>query len=250
VERNLLNFWQGLRRSEQELEQEKEVETEIEVEILHQTPAHDVDWNYSLVGQWRTVDYLRNGVISPLSEVVQSIIKYESSSPRHMISWPTNIYCSQNFVNTLATSISSGPRVLNNYLRPVNALLCVEKDIILISEMELNNLLPYFWRGPALASRNSRVRLMNFSFLETRRDTLPIPLSLHLDLSPSSSPQDLSILALQVFNGDPMYGNRQSLLQTLLIEKDSGKKNAIELVSMRGKIHQFDKSDLDFFDAD
>jgi hypothetical protein len=77
---------------------------------------------------------------------------------------------------------------------------------------------------------------MNLSLLETRTDSITI--------------EDLSILALQVFNGETMYGSRQSFLPSLFTGPESGKKKAIELVSMRGNIHKFDKSDLDFFDID
>jgi hypothetical protein len=100
-------------------------------------------------------------------------------------------------------------------------------------------------------SGDNQVRLMNLSFLEARTDSLPISLSIHFGLNPSSiTIEDLSILALQVFNGEPMYGRRKKLLNVLFTKAEAGKKNAIELVSMRGNIHKFDKSDLDFFEID
>jgi hypothetical protein len=62
--------------------------------------------------------------------------------------------------------------------------------------------------------------------------------------------RDDLLLALELFDGEPMYGSRKDDLPLLLMNPDFGKKNAIELVSMRGKGHLLDKSDLDFFDTD
>jgi hypothetical protein len=232
---------------ERELEQEKEVEKEIEIEFIQQSPDSEVDWNYSFVGQWGISDYLTRGLILPLDKVIQSQIKFQSIPSN--ISWPSNIYCTKNFVKVLTNSkLVKG---LNNYLRPVDALLCIDKDIILISEREENELLSIFWAGISLRSGTHQVQLLNLSFLEGRgTSALPIPLSLHLGPTPSSiSLDDLSILALQVFNGEPIYGDRKNLLPILLTEPASGKKNAMEIVAMRGNMHKLDKSDLDFFDV-
>lgn len=136
----------------------------------------------------------------------------------------------------------------------MDALLCIGKDIILISEREENNLLPQFWKESRRLTGNHQISLLNLAFLEARRisnGSQPIPLSLHIGpATPSIMIDDISILALQVFNGQPMYHDRAFLLPTLLPEANAGKKNAIEIVSMRGNIHQLDKSDLDFFDVD
>jgi hypothetical protein len=241
---------------ERELEQNKETEVETQIQIIHQTPAEEKEWNYSLVSRWKTEDYLLNDVIMPLAEVLQTHVEFQTLCG---ITWPTNLYCTRNFIYCLSTTAAEPScRKLNNYLRPVDALLCVGQDIILISERELNCLLPHFWTGAALRSRSQeegeqkreehRVQLTNLSFLSSRNSSNSIPLS--LSFGPTPEVGDLSILALQVFNGEAMYGERKSLLSSLLTEKDLGKKNAIELVSMRGKTHQLDKSDLDFFEVD
>jgi hypothetical protein len=215
---------------------------ETQIQFTRQTPASESDWEYSSVRAWSIGDYIRNGVILPLTEVLQTNVEFQSPLG---ISWPANLYCTKNFFFALSTG---GECKLNNYLRPVDALLCVGQDIILISERELNSLLPHFWNGMTLGTEGNPVRLVNLPFLSSRQASDSIPLL--LSFGPTPDVDDLSILALQVFNGEAMYWNRQALLPTLLAEKDCGKKNAIELISMRGNIHMFDKSDLDFFDVD
>jgi hypothetical protein len=98
------------------LEQEKETEVEIQIQIIRQS---ELDWDYSV----------------SLAHVLRVEISFQSSLG---ISWPRNLYCTKNFVRSLSNSRCK----FNNYLRPVDALLCAGKDIILISERELNNLWP------------------------------------------------------------------------------------------------------------
>jgi hypothetical protein len=231
---------------EKELEKEKEVEVEIEVEIETQNPATEMDWNYSSVGRWKTEDYLRHNVITTLSQAIQANLRYQNG--RSSISWPTNIYCTMNFANTIATPRRSV--FLNNYLRPVDAILRVNNDLILISDRELNAVLPHFWASTNARNGETNTHLMNFTYLKASHMDR-ISLSLNFGSAPfENAIQDSLVLALQIFDGEPMYGSRGSSLPKLLPTPDSGKKNAVELVSMRGKGHLLDKSDLDFFDTD
>jgi hypothetical protein len=154
------------------------------------------------VGRWRTTDYLRKGLISPLRQVIQSQIRFHNTPSN--ISWPPNIYCTKNFTNSLANSKMKG---MNNYLRPVDALLCVERMLSHLGEGR--KLLPHFWEGSQVRVGH-RVQLMNLALLEGRGPSRvnPIPLALRIGPTPSSSSSssssvvvvvdDLSILALRV----------------------------------------------------
>ena len=106
---------------------------------------------------------------------------------------------------TLPTPKQNG---LNNFLRPVDALLCIGKDILLFSEREENNLLPLFWKESRGLSGDHQIFFLNLAFLEARR--LKELLSANSSFTsnwtsgPSIMIDDISILALQVFTmGNP-----------------------------------------------
>lgn len=58
---------------------------------------------------------------------------------------------------------------------------------------------------------------------------------------------DLSIVSLQLFNGEHMYGKRKDKLRDIFENYEIGKEYAKEIVRMRGNDHLIDKSDLDLF---
>jgi hypothetical protein len=167
---------------EKELETTKEIEVENVLEIQKQISATETDWAYSSIGEWKITDSLNSEIIIPLSEAVRMCLSFQNGFST--ISWPKNLFCTLNFLNTFITSptrTSSASQTksisLNNYLRPIDAILCVNEDLILISDRELDAVLPHFWTNKNLENGN-KVQLVNFSFLVGRDNTNRIPLSL------------------------------------------------------------------------
>jgi hypothetical protein len=236
---------------ERELEQEKEVVQEAQVQFLLQQPNQEVDWDYSSVLEWSIQDFKAQGIVSPLSDLISSSVRYDKGP--QSIQWPKNIYCTKNFARPIKNSLFGLPR-LNNYLRPANAILCLDTSLVLLSEREADCLLPIFWSKKSLLGNGNFRMLVNLASLEKySHDSNPrcyqVPLSLcYGSTFPNSTLDEICILALQVFNGEPKYGKRRDHLPRLLHPPDSRKQNALELVSVRGNGHLIPKSDLEFFE--
>jgi hypothetical protein len=224
---------------EKELEIVKETEETEDSETIAGQAISEIDWNPEIIRTLKPSEYRLTGFV-PLEESIRSHMRL---TELNAIAWPANIYCSQNF---LKTAVVEGQ--LHPPLRPVDALLCVNSDFILISEREAQRLMPTMRK---LCQSQNVVRFVNHALMRSSRGNAfqDIPLSLCIgDTMKYESFDDLIVLALQIFHGEPMYGHRKNRLKELFLDFEAGKRCAKELVGTRGNGHLFEKSELDLCD--
>jgi hypothetical protein len=148
---------------ERELEREEEQEEEVERQVPRVAAASEEDWDYS-----KALD------ATSLQDLVQQTglkllpLKYLAAKlqPESMgaIRWSPQVFCTRNFA--LAIQQPAGGGALNEYLRPVDALLLLpgsEKDgpegpsVLLLSERECNALLELQWQAGGSRSSETAV---------------------------------------------------------------------------------------------
>jgi hypothetical protein len=209
-------------------------------ELIRSEAVDETDWSLEMLQKLNPAKYRQKGFI-PLREVVVNCV---TLTEQHQILWPENIFCSMNFFQT----VKKGPNSLNYNLRPIDSVLWINSDLILISEREAEMLL-LSMRGNLSKSQNV-IRITHFSLLKSHQgeSLSEVPLSLCLgseNINRYDQIDDLVIVALQIFQGEPMYGHRLHRVRELFLNFDQGKQCAKEFVAMRGNGHLYEKSDLD-----
>jgi hypothetical protein len=225
---------------EKELEITKEIEGMREPETVAGQAVAEIDWNPEIVRRLNSSAYQLTGFI-PLREVVRSHVKLTE----HGIAWPDNIYCSQNFLKTVLVERESNQL---SALRPIDSVLCINSDFVLISEREAQRLMPTMRK---VCRSQNVVRMVNHALMRSSQGNTfqDIPLALCIgDSATHERIDDLVVLALQIFHGEPMYGHRKHRLGELFLDFGAGKLCAKELVERRGNGHLFEKSELDLCD--
>ncbi|KAG2492072.1 hypothetical protein HYH03_009568 [Edaphochlamys debaryana] len=249
---------------ERQLEQEEEEEEEVEREVPRVTPRSETNWSLSiaLAGSITALSpaslAAAAGVaILPLPSAVQ-----QNLAPASLrgIPWSTKVYATDNFLLTA----SSRPSPLNEYLRPLDALLLFpgSAEALLISEREADRLLGALWqlRRRAAASRGGAPLLLSLCYLRDAWASGAVPrLAVSLDTGATlagsgtglgatgAAPASLdarALVSMQLFNGEASYarGAARREVRALMVGR---REEAEALVGMRGKGVALPKSDLE-----
>ena len=148
---------------EKELEIHQEVEIEHEKEIEKMEAFGEIDWKYNSIFEELPPEIYP---LKCIERFIESKLQKEN-----VIKWSKNIYFTKNFLFTIKRK--NEMEKLNNYLRPVDFILYWDSKIILISEREMNSLLPLFWKKcseNSISNSNSiqqhSINLTNFSYLK------------------------------------------------------------------------------------
>lgn len=105
---------------------------QVERQLPGVTPRAERDWAYGMALTARSPASLATAAGIQAMPVTQLAQMLEPQALRN-IPWSTNLYCTRNFA--LATASKQPP--LNNYLRPVDALLLFPNgEVLLLSERE------------------------------------------------------------------------------------------------------------------
>ncbi len=248
---------------EREMELEIEREEECEVVIPRMNPSNERRWNFISLFTSHSPKQLPI-CVHKLKEFVRDFIKPANLA---RVNWSENIYCTENFVNTIA-NWSGNSNCLNGYLRAVDFIVSFPSDdILLVSEFEANGLVKLFWDSTS----NTGHTIQNFGFLRRAMDNscevlLLCPTKKNVGgvnvlFWQSKSAADVKILtddvsmsSLQLFSGDSSYSTstRKDALKSVLRVKKEGedddycpKTHAEQLLEMRGKEKMFFYSDLE-----
>lgn len=242
---------------ERELELEQELEEEVEPEIPRMCPVPESDWNFSSIFTCSTPHTLPITTYS-LSDVMKSRLVPQTLA---LIKWSADIYCTTNFLETVANSSQVKELCLNKYLRLVDAAIRFPGgEVLLISEREADHLLNLFWEGVTQRQRRNKWNptqpsFFHHSFARRASDRTSQSLSLVLPPTRELNISDETMASVQLFAGETTYrtaSRREALKAMLLARKCHINKVVIaanaepeHLVEMRGLHHQMSYSDLE-----
>ena len=137
---------------ERELQLEQEVEKEMEIQVCRQTPAQEIDWDYSLVTHSTAATGAKILTASnaiPLHTVVE---KNLISLLPYSIHWKGKVFVTSNFLQTVDVCMQ-----LNEFLRPVDTFLFFSTGTVLIlSDREASQSLLHFWQDASVYLHNRR----------------------------------------------------------------------------------------------
>jgi hypothetical protein len=247
---------------ERELEQEQEQEQEQEREVPAVLPSQEQDWDYAAALSAATPgDLPSQAGVMMLSELVSRL---SQSSHVKALRWCGRVFCTSNFAHTVA----GAALVQDDYLRPCAALLLFPGDqLLLLSEREEDALLQHMWMAEQQQGSHSGSCgpvLTQLAYLKLAWENAQQGGSTAIRLARSSTPgrggamavlqkgaplQVEPLVAVQLFDGETVYGSRQQLkeLHRLLAHRLEA---AEELTAMRGKQAMLPRSDLEDACAD
>jgi len=211
---------------ERELENEEEEEEEEEVELQVASPYTEQDWSYS-----RAFSGSFQGAVPLLkiSDIAEELL----GKPVSNIHWTSMLLCTPNWRNTITSMQSSG----RLYLRSVNAFLyCPDGSIVLISDYELDKLLPFWWRA-----KKSKIKLMHLSLSSSEvwlgpnnEDKAEIP--------------SLVRTAAKLLRGYVNYSDEEiEALGRLFAGTTQRRETIMALLQLRHRTRFLERSDLDIF---
>ncbi|EFJ48301.1 hypothetical protein VOLCADRAFT_104794 [Volvox carteri f. nagariensis] len=142
----------GDEECERELEEEREREKEREVEVPRVSPAAECDWNYGTAFAAASPAQLDSDArLVALRDAVSGLLWPSSLAS---LSWSAEVLCTANFLCTttartraaITTSRCGKEEALNEYLRPVDAVLLFPSgQMVLVSEREADQLQGLVW---------------------------------------------------------------------------------------------------------
>jgi hypothetical protein len=247
---------------EREMEREIEQEEEQEVEFHKMTVNAEVDWDYEAIFSSSSITDL------PIKTYeIATIIEKMSCKSLAGIKWSKNIHCTENFIHTVVETVD-GP--IDEYLRiPDGFVVFPCGSVLLLSDREVNAVLPIFHREIAAGTLRNGLYFSHFAF-ETNLDprkylrcgnkrlALKVPTKYLC-----CSNEDLAVIpddvacSLKLFNGETQYpGSQRNVLKKMLSSAwdcdDSSKFNLTKasgepeyLVAARRKNMDLDRSDLE-----
>jgi hypothetical protein len=212
---------------EQELEKEVEREEEEELELPVEKPYEEVDWKYEQA--FSNPDSLFATLFLSVKNLIQLFVGDLSG-----IHWGDRLFCTPNFWNTIKGADSC--RNLTNYLRPVNTVLSIgDGRLVLVSEYEADQLLPYWWKNE---NPKACLHQLSLSILAKGlgKDSEKIP--------------DESLTAVKLFRGYVRFSSKETEFLSKMFRSVVHARSLIQqLLFMRDRIRYFDRSDLDGFSS-
>ena len=271
----------GLLDEECEREMEQEQEEEEEKEVPRVTPAGETDWATSkdLAATSPLMLPAAAGVMS-LSTAASKLSKMAI----HRLSWSSRVFCTRNFVHSVAASTC-----LDEYMRQVDFIAVFpganpnssgpRHQLLLLSEREADTLLALLWttssrseagRSAAPFELVNRVQLWHMLLTDGGAEVETLPaVAWRMLLAVARQQQraccclaDIGdkrellkdMVSVQVFNGDTMYSAGQQQWESQVSDSVQGvelqrlvkRKHGVmeDLVWMRGKQSLFSHSHL------
>jgi hypothetical protein len=241
---------------ERELEVEVEEEEELERAVARVRATGEVAWNYEAILKASCVAELQARAPALKVQTLSSAMNHLSCPSLSLVSWNLhNVFVTDNFLCGVSQTL------LDDFLRPVDAVLCLGgADFLIISEREVNQILPLLWRGDA------GVELFHLPLLKPAvlgiRDSISAAVTgIYRSISSSSSGiqrmppplqparalPDTIVTLLELFNGSTMFSteSQRSALRRLLPSNGAASDAPLKLVEMRGNLQRFPYSDLE-----
>lgn len=227
---------------ERELQREIEEEEEVEIQIAKQKPYFELDWDVTSVLNASSV---RDVTVVKSMCIKDTISKNLSQSYAYFfqMNWSSRIFCTHNFTTTVQTSDG----IQNDHMRIPNAfVLFPNGDVLLVSDREAERLLNTILNQGKESSR--KIVFCHCAF-EWNNNSLPSEL---LRLCSASNKKrklsDTDACSLKLFNGETSYsGSQRDVLKNMISDANRMKVSGGPemLVQLRGKSHDYDRSDLE-----
>jgi hypothetical protein len=214
---------------EQELEKEVEQEEEEELQLPVENPYSEVDWAYEKAFSDPGFLFTSKTFI-PVQELLDRHVPTLSS-----VNWSDKMFCTLNFFRVIVHN----PACTNlaHYLRPVNTILTLEDArVVLLSEYEADKLLP-LWRSSTLRTYPT---LLHLCMVVNSKNQLGFGRDF---VSPDSS----VLTSLKLFRGYVHFSRDELRTLTAMFETVQARSFIQNLLSIRGRLRFFDRSDLDGF---
>eukprot|EP00037_Helgoeca_nana_P031742 m.409107 g.409107 ORF g.409107 m.409107 type:complete len:3050 (+) comp28456_c0_seq1:346-9495(+) len=224
---------------EREVEQEQEMEREVEVELPSREPRAETDFGLQ---QFSCTELLRRGDISSLATWVgKESVMGPLADKLSAISWVRTevgltVCATQNFIETVTMGRGED---LHQHLRPIDAMLCLEDGIVLLSDREADVVLENVWAG------SHSYQLLHKAFVCPKRPPQD------LQNKGGGVVSDHTVAQLQLFDGDTMFGDpdrcpgdRCQAVKDML-RTPTACEAALHLPEIRGRERDIKKSDLE-----
>ena len=236
---------------ERELQAEIELEEEIEIEIKSRMPKPEVLWDLGLLASKKPRFIFKTIAAQTLSTFVLNRVFFQRTLFRNF-EWPSNIFGTRNFFETVKESSFSRTTYLNDYLRLVDSfVLFASGEILLLSELEADKILELTWDSCC-----HNFVLMNLTYARKRKPVvglLPHLITYDVKLQSPRSGQSLFLLsdeaiaALSLFQGLVMFPNEMQRkgVQNIVASSSFGKLAAPMFCEMRGLGFTYARSDLE-----
>ena len=234
---------------------EKEIEKEIireqivETKLLLQTPKDEIDWKYDRIMKYNSENIRVDTNAISLEDAIKEYI-----NPVHSlqsIPWSRSelpIYCTRNFIETICKTSTNC--FTEEYLRPVDMLLCFPNLILLISEREANGIIPYMQKV-TVDKIDAMPCLIHLTYAKEALESPPSawgPLCSEAKGPTSFHPKPLGAnvtAILQLFNGETTFGKKSKAALSKLLSTIESRKAAQLIPRMRGLGFMLSRSDLE-----
>lgn len=190
------------------------------------------------------------------AQPLRSVVRWLQPTTLRHFQWPDDVLCTSNF---LYATDQSSYGTMNEYLRPVGALLVFsDTSVLLVSEREADVLFE-LGRHAAASKAGTGVTgvtppvLTSLCYAQEawqsgRGVRLAQPLGCR-DVTTPARPSSSALAAIQLFDGQTSYGGQACEvyreLQRLLSQSAHCASTCLELVASRGKQSLFSHSDLE-----
>jgi len=241
---------------ERELEAERELEKEVEIEIPRQAPALPTPWPIKdLLSATSPLRLPRAAGVMSLADALSSRLAVDLKS----IHWAKcGIFVTRNYIETVTTDQGEQLPDLQQYMRPVDALILWKDTCLLLSEWEADQALQLFqdnqsdlaqgWHKVTSLS-SSKGSFVNFRYLIAAADKCPQMILTKLQIPAVNiqfSAIEHMLAGLQLLAGDTRFETeaRRVALESLLVSSEA-QASALALVCLRGRDHEIQMSHLE-----
>lgn len=246
----------GDEECERELEREEAEEQEEERQVPRAKAVREQDWQYGSALRAASACEL-NAAGAQLMLLRTATAQLLLPSSLGMLPWSSYVHCTKNFLVTTLTSREARHTTLNEYLRPVDAMLVFPKsgEVVLLSEREADQLQAISWGGhsqggyvatttPAVAPLLVNLCYARDALAHGRQLLLAVRLGgpgIALQPVPLSAE---ALVSVQLFDGEASYCSEvQQREVKLLVWRQ---RDAVEaLLGMRGKSSLLPRSELE-----
>jgi hypothetical protein len=220
---------------EQELEKEVEQEEEEELQLPVEKPYSEVDWTYEKAFSEPEFLFTSN-IACPAQELIERHVVNLSS-----VKWSDKMFCTLNFFRAIVLN-QQACQTLTHYLRPVNAFLTLKDGrVVLLSEYEADKLLP-LWHNTSTSRKHATLQHFWMVMDPDKKQR-----GFGKD---SSKSLDTSVLvSLKLFRGYVHFSQEEREVLAGMFESVQARSLIQNILSIRGRLRYFDRSDLDDFSS-
>lgn len=212
---------------EQELEMEEECEEEEDVEFPVVDPFYELDWASYQLAFTDPASLFGTGFFVPLKSLIHQDLPILST-----IEWGKElVFCTNNFWKTIQDKGEHSK--LDNYLRLVNIMLIVpDGRVVLVSEYEAENLLPYWWSAvkPKATLQHLCLAVSGRGF---GRDIVQIPVQART--------------RVKLLRGYVQFSSEEKEVLVEMFRGTHARPLIDSLLSLRSRTRFFERSDLNEF---